>query len=155
MDKVEIVMGGDVIASADNPKLEKTLTLKAKIPVEGTSWIAARTFSKSETLPFNQDIPVFGHTSPVYVDVPGVKHVPREDVRYFITRCNRAIAWAKLRASFLKESHREEMISLFEKAKGVYESMLKVPEDCSNHCGTVSTTESTTPTPAEPVVTPE
>ena len=92
------------------------------IPIDGSTWLAARAVS-AVRLPYNQDLPLFAHTSPIYVDVPSRPISSPEDAAYFAEQCALAIEWAKSTAKVLDESQREEMIELYEEALHISRSI--------------------------------
>lgn len=122
MERIEIIRGGEIVATMENPSGARTLTLTADVPITGSTWIAART-SSPVRLPFNQNIPVFAHTSPIYVEVAGQPITSPEDAIYFAEQCEVAIEWATNTAKLLDESQRQEMIQLYEKARQIYLDM--------------------------------
>lgn len=122
MERIEIVQGGKIVATKKNPSGARSVSFTVNVPIEESTWIAART-SSSISLPFNQGIPVFAHTSPIYIDVPGQPISSPEAAAYFAKQCEAAIEWAKTKAKVLDESQREEMIALYEKARHSYLNM--------------------------------
>ncbi|MCH8275581.1 MAG: CehA/McbA family metallohydrolase [Armatimonadetes bacterium] len=123
MERIEIVLGGEIVATKENPSGARDLSFTVEVPIDGSTWIAART-SSSEHLPFNQNIPIFAHTSPIYIDVAGRPIGSPEAAAYFAEQCEDAIEWAKTKAKVLDESQREEMIALYEKARQIYLDMV-------------------------------
>ena len=122
IDRIEIVRGGEVVATKENPTGARRVGFTTEIPIDGSTWIAARAVS-AVRLPYNQDLPLFAHTSPIYVDVPSRPISSPEDAAYFAEQCALAIEWAKSTAKVLDESQREEMIELYEKARQIYLDM--------------------------------
>jgi len=60
IEKVEIVRNGSVIQTFTNPSMTNdTFVTQARVPVNGTCWIAARCFEKRE------DTVRFAHTAPI------------------------------------------------------------------------------------------
>jgi hypothetical protein len=119
VERIEIIRGGEVIASKENPAGANSVSFSTQIPIEASTWIAARA-SSSVRLPYQDGIPVFAHTSPIYVEVPGRPIGSPEDAAFFTKWCEDAIEWAKTKAKLLEESQRQEMIALFEKARKIY-----------------------------------
>ena len=122
MERIEIIRGGEIVATKENPTGARKVSFTVDVLIDGSTWIAART-SSSEHLPFNQNIPVFAHTSPIYIDVPGRPIGSPEAGAYFAKQCEDAIEWAKTKAKLLDESQRGEMIALYEKALQIYLEM--------------------------------
>jgi hypothetical protein len=68
---IEVVRNGEVVASAEEPRSTRRLELRADVPVDGDSWLAARCGgSPYWDGPSHRDVwgrQIFAHTSPVYV----------------------------------------------------------------------------------------
>lgn len=62
LDRIELVMHGDVVASADNVAADNTLSLQHTMTVEEGMWLAVRAFGAETTI---------AHTAPVYVTTDG------------------------------------------------------------------------------------
>jgi hypothetical protein len=71
MGSLEIVVNGEVVASAETSSNDRRLDLRADLKVEGDSWIVARCGGPNYyDGPVHRDTwrrPIFAHTSPVYV----------------------------------------------------------------------------------------
>lgn len=70
VDRLEIVVNGEVIADRRLDPPGRALHLEADVPVNEDSWIAARCFGAGSTIARHHDIwarPIMAHTSPVYV----------------------------------------------------------------------------------------
>lgn len=126
VDAVEIVSNGVVVASRRNEARSDELILRTRLPIAGSSWIAARARSSAH-LPYQtlhidraDDIPVFAHTSPIYVDVADRPLRSAADAAFFVTWIDDGIAWLRAEARVSAEPQRTEMISLFERARAVY-----------------------------------
>ena len=127
---LEIVQDGKVVATADNPARSDTIHLSARLKVEKSSWLAARVNSDM-TLPYqtvyldrSEDIPVFAHTSPVYIEVAGKPRQSPDDARLFIKWIDEGIEWLNKHANIPQPAQREEMLALFERARAIYVAQL-------------------------------
>ena len=128
MSRLEIVQNGIVVGTASSRAGDNKISLATRIKVKTSSWLAARVISTT-TLPYqtvyldrSEPIPVFAHTSPVYIDVPGMPRRSAADAARFIKWIDEGIEWLRKHAEMPQESEREEMISLFEQARAVYVS---------------------------------
>lgn len=84
LQRLEIVVNGQVVAMADAPKGRAKLTLKHRMALPGSCWIAARCGSgllQHHCWP----MPLGAHTSPVYVAVPGSELFNSSDATYMLT----------------------------------------------------------------------
>jgi hypothetical protein len=134
VDHIEIICNGQVVASKANSDGKRDVTFETEVGVKGSSWIAARAYSE-ELLPYQvwyvlhmEGIPSLAHTSPVYVSVEGKPCRSSEDAAFFVNWCDRAVNWAKGEARFQKEEQRDEMVSLFEKARAVYAKQVELAQ---------------------------
>ena len=126
IEKLEILEGGRVVATARNPDAEQEVKLQASVSIEGSTWLAARAYS-SEQLPYQEfglagfaGIPVMAHTSPVYISVGGEPRRSPEDARVLLGWVRDAMEWAQKQARFQDPSQRDEMVALFQRAERVY-----------------------------------
>jgi len=129
--RLEIVDAGRVIATAENPNGRLDLTLEVSVPIERSTWLAARAYSPEE-LPYQAfsmagftGVPVMAHTSPIYVSVDGAPRRSPEDARVLLEWVQDAIEWARSRGRFESHAQREEMIDLFQQAEQVYRKQLQ------------------------------
>ena len=70
---LEIVKQGQVVASIKEPKGSRVLRLKAKVKIDGHSWLAARVGGPEYMQPLSSiaDRGIFAHTSPIYLSCGG------------------------------------------------------------------------------------
>jgi hypothetical protein len=68
--RLEVVLNGRVVATREELKGTREMTLKEKVKLDGPGWLAARCSSRLGPLTSWQ-YGVHAHTSPVYVNVPG------------------------------------------------------------------------------------
>ncbi len=126
VERVEVIVNGVVVASAENPGRKRDLILEGTTEITRSSWIALRARS-SELLPYQggmqeAGIPVVAHTSPVYIRVAGAPRRSAEDAAFLAQWVDEAIGWARTSARFESERQREEVVALFERARRVYET---------------------------------
>jgi hypothetical protein len=126
ISRLEIVQNGIVVATAQNPTGSDKIVLEAKLKIRETSWLAARVMSDA-TLPYqpfyldrSEDLRVFAHTSPVYVDVPGSARRSARDAELFVRWIDQGLDWVRNHAVIPEPAERAEMIALFERARAVY-----------------------------------
>ncbi|MEN9937054.1 MAG: hypothetical protein RLZZ387_3633 [Chloroflexota bacterium] len=97
---LEIVMGGQVVASTEEPKGARRLSLRAKIPVRGNTWLAARVggprYYEMQRFHDCWKRGMFAHTSPVYVAVGGPWHMfDLETARYMLTLVDGSLTYIR------------------------------------------------------------
>jgi hypothetical protein len=88
IERLDILLGGSVVASAVESKGARTLRLRERIRVERSSWIAARAGAADYMQP-RRHVDVFtrgilAHTSPIYIDVAGQSRYDPRSVEYML-----------------------------------------------------------------------
>ena len=126
VDRLEIVVGGRVVASRVNDAGLASLSLTADITAENSTWAAARAHGDT-LLPYQvwafirqRGVPPMAHTSPVYLTVSKQPVWSDESAGFLASRVDAAIEWARTQANFETAEQRAEVIALFERAKRVY-----------------------------------
>ncbi len=120
-DTLEIVCGGKVVAAADTGRNKQSAKLQAKVPIEQSTWLAARCYGKNRVW-HCWPIGVEAHTSPIYVYCGRQEIRSPEDATYLLTVVHgaetyinnlAAIADRKTKQRFLRRIHqaREELIA--------------------------------------------
>jgi hypothetical protein len=125
VERLEVVLNGAIVATRENRERRRDLVLEGTTVVTTSSWIAARALS-SQLLPYQggmqeSGIPVLAHTSPIYIAVGGQPRRSPDDAAYLLRWVDEAIAWARSSARFETERQRDEVIALFQRARGIYE----------------------------------
>jgi hypothetical protein len=97
---LEIVEKGKIVASMQEPKGARQLSLKAKIKVEGHSWLAARVGGPSYFQPIlhhdGSRRAIFAHTSPIYVACGGEWQLfDRETAQHMLTLIEGSLAYVR------------------------------------------------------------
>ena len=88
--RLDIVLNGHVVASREESAGIKQLTLKEKVKVPGSGWLAARCASR-----FSGVMQIAAHTSPVYVQVAGQELFSETVAAYLMTLIDGAETWAQ------------------------------------------------------------
>ena len=122
VDRLEIIVGGEVHASLEVTNDEESRVLQTDIPIDKPTWIAARAWSET-LLPYQmwtdltpEGIKVMAHTSPVYVQLAAMKLARAEAVRNMIRSAERALAWAQTEANYHGEQERMKVEEVFREA---------------------------------------
>ena len=126
VDRLEIVVGGRVVASRVNDASLASLSLTADITAESSTWAAARAHGDT-LLPYQvwaflrqPGVPPMAHTSPVYLTVSKQPVWSGESAKFLASRVGAAIEWVRTQANFETAEQKAEVIALFERAKRVY-----------------------------------
>jgi hypothetical protein len=125
VDRLEIIVNGKVVASKLNADGRNDLELSGAADLQASSWIAARAIS-DKRLPIQGEhnepdgVPVFAHTSPIYVDVAGKPRTSREDAAYLRDWCERTLDWSKTKAKYPSNAERERIAGLYSLACARY-----------------------------------
>jgi len=92
--RLEVVLNGKIVASREEQAGSLEMTLKEKVPLSGSGWLAARCASKLGPIT-SWALGIQAHTSPVYVTVPGQELFSAPAANYFLTLIDGAEAWAR------------------------------------------------------------
>lgn len=125
-DVLEIIHNGRVIGSAEPTGERFEAVITTELDLERGGWIAARAHGR-KMLPYGPtwwQQPVFAHTSPIYLDLPGKPPPAREAAELFLEQLTYLEDWAKTRANFPTPANREEALRLIEEARSVYRNLL-------------------------------
>jgi len=124
LDSVQVIRDGKVVAEAKAAGDRLSAEVEQLVTVERSGWVALRASGPSHA--DQPDSSVFGHTSPVYIEVPGRPVDAREDAAYFIAWVDRLAAQIRQRDRVPARS-REHVESQLAAARTVYEKMLAKP----------------------------
>lgn len=101
---LEIVQGGHVVASTEEPKGARRLELRAQVKVEGHTWLAARAGGPGyfQSTPHHDILGrgLFAHTSPIYVACGGEWSLrSQETAQYMLTMIEGSLAYIRHKAA--------------------------------------------------------
>jgi hypothetical protein len=121
VERVEIVLNGNVVARRDFTDGVKIGHLEAEIVAESDGWIGARLASGTRDS-FNQ--PLWAHTSPVYLKGTGQQsEASVESATYFTDRIGEGINWVKTKGRFYTDAQRKEVVNLFKQGQDWYRNL--------------------------------
>lgn len=122
MERLEIVVNGQVVASTPAITNNHMLKISARIALERSSWVAARVSGPGHRLVPN-DLLLFAHSSPVYCYLGNEKISSKKDAEFFVDWIERLIVNLQNQGTFSDPAHKEEIIQLFRKGQQVYRSI--------------------------------
>ena len=102
-----------------------TAVLQENIEVERGGWIAARAHGP-KMLEYGRTwwkMPVFAHTSPIYIDMPGRPAPAAESARLFLDQLTYLQRWAESEAHFPTADNKKEALSLIARAQAIYREL--------------------------------
>jgi hypothetical protein len=114
VDRLELIVNGRVAISRPG-----AAAIDEQIELDRSSWIAARATGPWHRLILN-DAYAFAHTSPVYVTLDDRPISSPDDARFWADWITRLIERVNTRARFATPERRQEVVTLFEKAREVY-----------------------------------
>ena len=126
-DVLEILVNGKVVRSAkpaDGGRREAVID--ESIEVERGGWIAARAHGRT-MLPYGATwwmMPVFAHSSPVYLEMAGRPADARESAGVLLEQLSYMERWAEERARFPTAENKREALALLGKARAKYEGLI-------------------------------
>jgi hypothetical protein len=119
---LEIVVNGEVVATAQASNNGSVAEIARTIPVNQSSWIAARVWGPANRLVVN-DAKAFAHTSPVYCYVGGQKIASPRDAKTVVAWIDRLIQDVAASPRFATPERRNEILNLFRKGRAYYENI--------------------------------
>ena len=119
MDNLEIIRNGEVIASVPATGDRRVLKFTGDIPIHASSWVAARVNGPGHRFVPN-DRRLFAHTNPVYCYLGDQGIRSRKDAEFFVDWIDKLIVEVGQKGTFLKPSHRNEVVQLFRKGQDFY-----------------------------------
>ena len=123
-DQLEIIHNGKVIRTVKPSGAHFTAAFDETIPVERGGWIAARAHGK-KMLPYGAtwwQMPVFAHSSPIYLDMPGHPADASESAKLFLDQLDYLERWAQT-ANFPSAANRAEALARIAQAQGIYQKL--------------------------------
>ena len=122
VQRVEIVMNGNVVARRDFPEGVNSGHIEAEIIAESDGWIGARLGSGTRDS-FNQ--PIWAHTSPVYVRGTGTQsEASKRSAKFYAAQIGEGINWVKTKGRFYNDSQRKEIVDLFKQGQDWYRKLV-------------------------------
>jgi len=120
MHRMEIVVNGRVVASSERKAGATQLSVKKKVRIKGSCWIAARCGSRM-MVQHCWPIHLGAHTSPVYVIVGGAEQFSLSDATYMLTLIDGGLTYLDTLSVRYSEERHLQMKEIFGKAKAEIE----------------------------------
>jgi hypothetical protein len=117
LDRLEIVWKRQVIKSVRATAAVTELIADTELNAKETGWIIARAFGKTGKTVH------FAHSSPVYVQKGQDRGIVAKDVEFLIAWIDREVRFYENLMSFRSPADREELLTMFRKARAVYEGL--------------------------------
>ncbi len=114
--RLEVVVNGKVVAASSSAKGTKRLSLKRKIKLEGSCWIAARAGSKLQ-VQHCWPIHLGAHTSPIYVVAGDQELFSPSDASYMLTLIDGGLTWLDTLSVRYDERRHRRLKAIFEQAR--------------------------------------
>jgi len=122
MEAVEIVVNGSVVRRIEAGNDPYMIPVKETLTFSKSAWVAVRTIGPGHRFVTN-DQDVYAHTSPVYVTVDDLPLSSPEDARFFIDQIDVLISKMDTQGNFRDESQRNEIVTRFREAQGIYRAI--------------------------------
>jgi hypothetical protein len=123
LDHLQIVCNGKIAKELELGADHKRVYVEGTLPIASTGWCILRAFSDQSEYPI-LDLYPYATTSPIYVNVVGVPLRSTQDAAYFVSWMERLISAAKSNADWNTETEKQDVLTLFEKAKEKYEDIV-------------------------------
>jgi TolB protein len=122
LDHLQIVCNGQVAREIELTGKRDGADVSGRLEIGGSGWCILRAFSDQAEYPI-LDLYPYATTSPVYVDVAGAPLRSPDDAAYFLSWMDRLISAAQNSSVWNTDEEKQNVISLFEKAKQKYQSL--------------------------------
>jgi hypothetical protein len=122
MQVLELVVNGEVVATAEPGAEKTTAKLSHRLNVDQSVWIAARVRGEGHRRVMN-DSRLFAHTSPVYCTRDGKLVAIPKDAAIVVGWIDRLIDDVKKSPRFATEAHRQEVLGIFDQGRRHYEAI--------------------------------
>lgn len=123
---LEIILNGKVIRSAKPSGDRFESRIDEDLDVEFGGWIAVRAHGP-KMLPYGATwwkMPVFAHSSPVYLDMPGRPTPSDESAKILLEQLGYLQRWAESQANFPTPENKREALGLVTKATQIYRNLI-------------------------------
>ena len=113
-EKLQLIKNGKVIAEINSQAKEGHFKagLEQSIKINEPSWLALRISAKTSN---EYGRPLFGHTSPIYINVGGKSIRMKDDIEYLIRQMEEDRQTIATRALFATKEERERVLSVYER----------------------------------------
>lgn len=121
-DRLEIIHNGKVIRSVQPSGSRFEASIHETIALDRGGWIAARAYG-AKMLPYGAtwwQMPVFAHSSPIYLDMPGRPAPAAESARLFLDQLGYLERWVEQQAKFPAPENKAEALARIASARAVY-----------------------------------
>jgi hypothetical protein len=125
-DVLELMYNGSVLAQVAPGGDHHTAVIDRQFTVDKGGWIALRAHGK-KMLPYGDtwwQQPVFAHTSPIYLEIPGTHPPSAKAAGLFLEQLGYLERWLRENANLPDEASRREALGYIEKAKAIYTRLL-------------------------------
>jgi hypothetical protein len=124
-EQLEIIHNGKVIRTVHPAGEHFTASFDETIEVDRGGWIAARAHGR-KMLPYGAtwwQMPVFAHSSPIYLDMPGRPARSAESAQLFLDQLGYLQRWVEGEAKFPTPENKAEAAARIESAKAIYRKL--------------------------------
>lgn len=125
MDRVELIVNGEVVASKAAGDAQNLIQWSGEIAVSESSWVAARVISsvsrqiQSELT--GEGTPEFAHANPVYVSLAGKPRVNAQSSHLLSGVCGQTLRWARQNARYPSQEAKSVALEIYERGCSVYQ----------------------------------
>jgi TolB protein len=126
LDSLEILVNGRAVGVAKPQGNGRDISIKLELPLERSSWIAARALGAGHRLVLDSHL--FAHSSPVYVYLGEQKISSAEDAEYFIWWIDVTLKRVLARDRLTDPEHKWRILEIFRLAREYYEKMAGLTE---------------------------
>jgi hypothetical protein len=124
-EQLEIIHNGKVIRSVHPAGEHFTASFDETIEVDRGGWIAARAHGR-KMLPYGAtwwQMPVFAHSSPIYLEMPGRPAPSADSAQLFLDQLGYLQRWVEGEAKFPTPENKAEALVRIESARAIYRKL--------------------------------
>jgi hypothetical protein len=122
-DCLQVVLNGQVIAEEKIENSARAVSLKTRVRVDRSSWLAARCLSKLKAW-HCWPLHIAAHTSPIYVSVDAQQQFDASNATYMLTLIEGGMTWLDTLAIRVDASRHAAIKSVYENARAQLHSRL-------------------------------
>jgi len=114
--RLEVIVSGRVVAATSSKRGARSLSLREKVRLDGSCWIAARCGSRAR-VQHCWPIHLGAHTSPIYVIAAGQELFSPSDATYMLTLIDGGVTYLDTLSVRYDQKRHRAMKAIFEKAR--------------------------------------
>ena len=125
MQRLEIVVNGEVVASADATYEGRFAHIEHELRVDESCWIAARVVGDEHELAMDESL--YAHTSPIYVLADDARIARPDDAAYFVAWMDRVVEATNARGGWNDDREKADTLAYLNAARDKFRALAGTP----------------------------